>query len=236
MANKFIDGGSRSVHTNVKTAKDRSKSSAKWLARQLNDPYVKQAKRDGYRSRAAYKLAEMDDKLAILKPGLNIVDLGAAPGGWLQVAVERTKAGEGSKSIIVGIDLLAISPDIPHTRFIQGDFLADDAPARLNELMEGKPVDIVLSDMAPNSCGHAPTDHLRIMDLCETAFDFALEVLRPGGAYLAKTLQGGTENKLLGRMKQHFKVVKHIKPKASRADSAEMYVVATGFKGHDKQE
>lgn len=232
MANKFIDGGSRNVHTRVKTAKDRSKSSVKWLARQLNDPYVKQAKRDGYRSRAAYKLAEMDDKLAILKPGMNIVDLGAAPGGWLQVAVERTKAGTESKSIIVGIDLLPISPDIEHTRFIQGDFTADDAPERLRELMEGKSVDVVMSDMAPNTSGHTPTDHLRIMALCEMGFDFALEVLRPNGVFLAKTFQGGTENLLLNRMKKHFKTVKHIKPKASRADSAEMYVIATGFKGN----
>lgn len=231
MANKFTDNSSRNVHVRVKTAKDRSKSSTKWLERQLNDPYVKQAKRDGYRSRAAYKLAEMDDKLGILKPGAHVVDLGAAPGGWLQVAVERTKADQGSNSIIVGIDLLEITPAIPHIRFIQGDFMADDAPARLNELTGDKLVDVVLSDMAPNSCGHAPTDHIRIMALCETAFEFALTVLKPGGTYLAKTLQGGTENTLLTRMKQHFKTVKHLKPKASRADSAEMYVVATGFKG-----
>lgn len=232
MANKFVDGGSRNVHTRVKTAKDRSKSSAKWLARQLNDPYVKAAKRDGYRSRAAYKLAEMDDKLEILKPGRHVVDLGAAPGGWLQVAVERTKAHEGSGSVIVGIDLLPITPDIAHTRFLQHDFSADDAPEKLRALMEVPLVDVVMSDIAPNTTGHPATDHLRIVALCEMAFDFALEVLKPGGTFLAKTRQGGTENALLTRMKQHFTVVKHLKPKASRADSAEMYVVATGFKAH----
>lgn len=231
MSNKFIDGGSRNTFTRVKTAKDRSKSSAKWLSRQLNDPYVKRAKAEGYRSRAAYKLAEMDDKLQILKPGKHVVDLGAAPGGWLQVAVERTNAKE-SKSVIVGIDLLPITPDIPHTRFMQHDFTADDAPEKLRELIQVPAVDVVLSDMAPNTCGHPPTDHLRIVALCELAFDFALEVLKPGGTFLAKTRQGGTEHNLLTQMKQHFTTVKHLKPKASRADSAEMYVVATGFKGN----
>lgn len=230
MANKFIDGDSRNVHTRVKTSQGRSKSSVKWLARQLNDPYVKKAKQEGYRSRAAYKLQEMDDKLQILKPGVHVVDLGAAPGGWLQIAAERTKVLEGSKSIIVGIDLLDIKP-VEGTQFIQGDFTDEDAPEKLQEMMGGKKADVVLSDMAPNASGHAPTDHLRIMMLCEIAFDFALEVLKPGGTYLAKTLQGGTEKQLLDRMKASFQTVKHLKPKASRQDSAEMYVVALGFKG-----
>lgn len=228
-ANKFTRGGSRGLHTNVKTARGRSKSSVKWLQRQLNDPYVQRAQQEGYRSRAAFKLIEMNEKLNVLRPGAHVVDLGAAPGGWMQVAAELCKA-ETSGSVIVGLDLIDIMAP-PHTRFMQGDFTDDDAPDKLRALMGIPAVDVVLSDMAPNTTGHAPTDHLRIMNLCEMAFDFALEVLNPGGAFVAKTLQGGTESQLLARMKQHFTVVKHLKPKASRADSAEMYVVATGFKG-----
>lgn len=228
--NKFTKGGSRGVHTRVKTARGRKKSSVKWLQRQLNDPYVQQAQRDGYRSRAAYKLIEMNEKLQVLKPGIHVVDLGAAPGGWMQVAADLCKA-ETSGSIIVGLDLIEIQPPA-HTRFIQGDFTDDDAPEKLREHMGTEVVDVVLSDMAPNTTGHGATDHLRIMNLCEMAFDFALEVLKPNGAFIAKTLQGGTENQLLLRMKQHFRVVKHLKPKASRQDSAEMYVIATGYKGH----
>lgn len=227
--NKFIKGGSRNVHTRVKTAQGRKKSSVRWLQRQLNDPYVKQAKREGYRSRAAYKLIEIHEKLDVLKPGAHVVDLGAAPGGWLQVAAELTRA-ESSGSVIVGIDLIDIEAP-PHTRFMQGDFSDDDAPEKLRALMEVDAVDVVLSDMAPNTIGHAATDHLRIMHLCELAFDFALEVLKPGGAFIAKTRQGGTESQLLARMKQHFTSVKHLKPKSSRQDSAEMYVAATGYKG-----
>jgi 23S rRNA (uridine2552-2'-O)-methyltransferase len=227
--NKFVKSGSRSVHTRVKTARGRSKSSVKWLQRQLNDPYVRKAKQEGYRSRAAFKLIEMNEKLNALKPGTHVVDLGAAPGGWMQVAAELTQA-ETSGSVIVGLDLIDIqAPN--HTRFMQGDFTDEEAPAKLRELMGVAQVDVVLSDMAPNTTGHAKTDHLRIMNLCEMAFDFSLEVLKPGGVFIAKTLQGGTENQLLTRMKQHFSVVKHLKPKASRQDSAEMYVVATGFKG-----
>lgn len=230
MSEKFTKGGgSRNIHTRVKTARGRSNSSVRWLARQLNDPYVKQAKRDGYRSRAAYKLIEIDEKLHILKPGAHVVDLGAAPGGWMQVAADLTKA-ETSGSVIVGIDLIDIEPP-QHTRFLQGDFTDEDAPEKLRALMEVEAVDVVLSDIAPNTSGHAPTDHLRIMHLCELAFDFALEVLKPGGTFVAKTRQGGTENQLLLRMKQHFTTVKHLKPKSSRQDSAEMYVAATGFKG-----
>ena len=232
MTNRFTKSGSRGVHTRVKTAKSRSKSSTKWLARQLNDPYVQQARKEGYRSRAAYKLKEMDEKLNVLKPGVHVVDLGAAPGGWLQVAVENTRADCGSGSIIVGIDLLDIDP-VPHTQFLQGDFMDDDAPAKLCAMLGDRKADVVLSDMAANASGHSRTDHIRIMALCETAFDYSLEVLKPGGSFIAKTLQGGTEGDLLARMKQHFTTVKHLKPKASRQDSAEMYVVALGFKGQE---
>ena len=229
MANKFTDKpGSRGMHTNVKTAKSRSNSSARWLQRQLNDPYVQAAKREGYRSRAAFKLIEMNTKMDMLIPGQHIVDLGAAPGGWMQVAAEICKP-ETSGSQIVGIDLIDITAP-PGTRFMQCDFTADDAPEKLRELMGVDKVHVVLSDMAPNTTGHTPTDHMRIMMLCEMALEFALEVLKPGGSFLAKTLQGGTEKELLTKMKEHFTVVKHLKPKASRQDSAEMYVVATGFK------
>lgn len=227
--NKFTKGGSRNIHTKVKTARGRKNSSVRWLQRQLNDPYVKQAKRDGYRSRAAYKLLEIDEKLGVLKPGAHVVDLGAAPGGWMQVAADLTQA-ETSGSIIVGIDLIDITAP-QHTRFMQGDFTDNDAPDKLRALMEVDAVDVVMSDMAPNTIGHAATDHLRIMHLCELAVHFSLEVLKPGGAFIAKTRQGGTESELLKLMKQHFRVVKHVKPKSSRQDSAEMYVVATGFKG-----
>jgi 23S rRNA (uridine2552-2'-O)-methyltransferase len=227
--NKFTKGGSRGLHTRVKTARGRKKSSVRWLQRQLNDPYVRQAKRDGYRSRAAYKLLEIDEKLGVLKPGAHVVDLGAAPGGWMQVAADLTEA-ETSGSVIVGIDLIDIEAPA-HTRFMQGDFTDDDAPDRLKALMGVDAVDVVLSDMAPNTIGHAATDHLRIMMLCELALDFALDVLKPKGTFIAKTRQGGTESQLLNLIKQHFTSVKHIKPKSSRQDSAEMYVVATGFKG-----
>ena len=221
--------GSRGLHTRVKTARGRKTSSTRWLQRQLNDPYVQAAKREGYNSRAAYKLIEMNEKLGILKPGVHVVDLGAAPGGWMQVAAQLTKA-ESSGSIIVGMDLIDISAP-PHTQFLQGDFSHDDAPERLKEALGVEKVDVVLSDMAPNTSGHAPTDHLRIMMLCELAYHFSLEMLKPGGTFLAKTRQGGTEAGLLEQMKQNFTAVKHLKPKASRAGSAEVYVAATGFKG-----
>lgn len=230
MSNRFTDKpGSRSIHTRVKTAKGRKSSSTRWLQRQLNDPYVQAAKREGYRSRAAYKLIEMNEKLGALKPGMHVVDLGAAPGGWMQVAAGLCEADK-SGSIIVGMDVIDIEAP-PHTRFLHGDFTDDDAPEKLRKLMEVEKVDLVLSDMAPNTSGHAPTDHMRIMLLCELAFAFALEVLKPGGTFLAKTRQGGTEKELLDQMKQHFTSVKHLKPKASRAGSAEVYVAATGFRG-----
>jgi len=217
-------GGSRQLHVKVKTARGRKKSSTSWLQRQLNDPYVAQAKKDGYRSRAAYKLIEIDDKFGILKTGKNFVDLGAAPGGWAQVAVQRIKDGN-----IVGIDLQEIEP-IEGATLIQHDFTADDAPEIVAKALGGQKADIVVSDMAAPSCGHTQTDHIRIIALCEMAFDFAKEYLAEGGSFAAKILRGGTEKELLEDMKKSFKVVKHFKPNSSRKDSAEMYVVGMGFR------
>ena len=219
---------SRGLHTRVKTAKGRRMSSTLWLQRQLNDPYVQEAKRLGYRSRAAFKLIELDDKFHFLKTGARVIDLGAAPGGWTQVSMERI----GKKGHVIGIDLLEIE-GIAGADLIQGDFLDDDAPDRIKALMGG-PADIVLSDMAASSTGHPQTDHLRIIGLLEVAVDFAVEGLAPGGAFVGKVLQGGTENQLLALLKRNFKVVKHAKPPASRSDSAEVYVVATGFKGRSE--
>ena len=221
-------GGGRGKTTRVKTARGRTVSQTRWLQRQLNDPYVEAAKRQGYRSRAAYKLAELDDQVKFLRPGMRVIDLGDAPGGWTQVAVERVKPKNGGGQVI-GIDLTPVDP-IAGATVLEGDFMADDAPARLIELMEG-PVDAVLSDMAAPATGHPPTDHLRIMALAETAQDFAEQVLAPGGTFIAKVLRGGTERALLDRLKRGFAKVRHIKPAASRADSAEIYVVATGFRG-----
>ena len=221
-------GGGRGKTTRVKTARGRTVSQTRWLQRQLNDPYVEAAKREGYRSRAAYKLAELDDQVRFLRPGARVIDLGAAPGGWTQVAVQRVKPREGGGQVI-GIDLTPVDPSAGAT-VLQGDFMADDAPERLKELMSG-PADVVLSDMAAPATGHPQTDHLRIMALAEAAQDFAEQVLAPGGAFVAKVLRGGTERALLDRLKRGFAKVRHIKPPASRADSAEIYVVATGFRG-----
>ncbi len=209
----------------VKTAKRRSSSSARWLERQLNDPYVAEAAKLGYRSRAAFKLAQLDDKFQFLNPGARIVDLGAAPGGWLQVAAKRC----GPKAQIVGIDLQEVDP-VPGTLCLLGDFLAEDAPARLKAALNGA-ADVVLSDMAAPSTGHSKTDHLRVMGLVEVALEFAEEVLAPGGSFAVKVLQGGTEAGLLNRLKRVFAKVRHVKPAASRADSSEMYLLATGFRG-----
>lgn len=217
----------RNLTERVKSAKGRKLSSTRWLQRQLNDPYVAEAQARGYRSRAAFKLLELDDRFSFLAPGKRVVDLGAAPGGWTQVAVERVL--KGGKGKVVGLDISEMEP-VAGATTLQGDFLADDAPDRLREALDG-PADVVLSDMAAPSTGHASTDHLRIMGLCETALMFAEEVLAPGGAFVAKVLQGGTEHQLLADMKRRFDVVRHAKPPASRADSAEMYVVALGFKG-----
>lgn len=212
----------------VKTAKKRTVSSARWLERQLNDPYVVEAKARGYRSRAAFKMIQLDDKLKVLKPGKRVLDLGAAPGGWTQVAVERVKSEEG-RGVVLALDLLAMDP-IPGATVIQGDFMDPAMPDRLHAALGGL-CDVVLTDMAPYTTGHKQTDHLRIMALCEAAYEFAAEVLAPGGAFIAKVFQGGASNELLTRLKQDFAVVKHIKPPASRSDSAEMYVAATGFRG-----
>ncbi|MEX0590502.1 MAG: RlmE family RNA methyltransferase [Xanthobacteraceae bacterium] len=215
--------------TSLRTARGRSVSSQHWLKRQLDDPYVRRAKSEGYRSRAAYKLIEIDDKHRILKSGAKVLDLGAAPGGWSQVAAERVQAGKGGR--VVAIDLLDIEP-IANVEFAQLDFLDARAPARLKDMLGGA-ADIVLCDMAANATGHRKTDHLKIMALVEAAGAFAREVLAPEGAFLAKVIQGGTEIELLARLKRDFASVKHVKPPASRSDSAELYVLATGFRGAD---
>jgi 23S rRNA (uridine2552-2'-O)-methyltransferase len=222
------DGGGRRLHERVKAGKGRSLSSRLWLERQLNDPYVARAKREGLRSRAAYKLIEIDDRFHVLKPGARVVDLGAAPGGWSQVAAQRVGAAKG-KGRVVAADLLEMPP-LPGVEFLKVDFTNPDAPAQLKALLGG-PADVVLSDMAANATGHRVTDHLRIMALLEAAAEFAREVLAPGGAFLAKVLQGGTEHHFLAGLKRDFAGVRHVKPPASRADSAELYLLATGYRG-----
>ena len=221
--------GGRSLKQRVKTAKRRTASSNQWLRRQLNDPYVAAARREGYRSRAAFKLLEIDDKYRLLKPGQKIVDLGAAPGGWSQIAAKRVKSQDGLGKV-VGIDLLDIET-LAGVDFQVMNFLDDDAPERLIAMLGGAQADGVLSDMAANTTGHKPTDHLRIVHLVELAADFAARVLAPGGYFLAKVFQGGTETDLLATLKRDYATVRHVKPKASRADSAELYVLATGFRG-----
>jgi 23S rRNA (uridine2552-2'-O)-methyltransferase len=210
----------------LRTAKKRSTSSARWLTRQINDPYVRQAKADGLRSRAAYKLAGLDDKFGLLKSAQRVVDLGIAPGGWSQVVRQRNP-----KARVVGIDLLETEP-IEGVTIFQMDFMADDAPGMLSASLDGPP-DLVLSDMAANTVGHKQTDHLRTMGLVETAADFAIQTLAKGGAFVAKVLAGGTDTELLGLLKRHFTSVKHAKPPASRKDSSEWYVIAQGFKGRE---
>lgn len=212
----------------VKTAKRRTTSSKRWLERQLNDPYVEKARAEGYRSRAAFKLIELDDRFHLLKPGARVVDLGAAPGGWSQVAAARVGSVAGTGRV-VAIDILEMD-SIPGVEVLHLDFLDDTAPDRLKAALGGA-ADVVLSDMAPATTGHRQTDHMRIMALCEAALDFARQVLAPGGAFLAKVLRGGTEGALLADMKRDFSTVRHVKPPASRADSAELYVLATGFRG-----
>ncbi len=212
----------------VKGGRARSLSSKLWLERQLNDPYVARAKREGLRSRAAYKLAEIDDKFHFLKTGGKVVDLGAAPGGWSQIVAKRVGAAEG-KGRVVAMDLLKME-EVPGVDFLQLDFLDEKAPQVLRDLLGGR-ADVVLSDMAANATGHRQTDHLKIMALVEVAAEFAGEVLKPGGTFVAKVLQGGTEASLLAGLKRDFGSVKHVKPAASRADSAELYLVATGFRG-----
>jgi len=220
--------GGRDLKVRVKTGKSRSLSSKLWLDRQLNDPYVARAKREGLRSRAAYKLMEIDDKHHFLKAGARVVDLGAAPGGWSQIAAKRCGAAEG-KGRVVAIDLLAMAP-VPGVEFARLDFLSPSAPDEIKEMLGGA-ADVVLSDMAANATGHRKTDHLRIMALAEAAAELAREVLAPGGAFLCKVLQGGTETTLLAGLKRDFTTVKHLKPAASRSDSAELYLLAMGFRG-----
>ncbi len=213
----------KSVH--VKAKHNRTESSRKWLQRHLNDPYVAQAQEDGYRSRAAYKLLQLDEKFGLLKPGMRIIDLGAAPGGWSQVAKQKT-GGKGGK--IVALDILPMDA-IEGVEILCMDFTDDVAPEKLKELMGG-PVDLVLSDIAPNTTGHPGTDHIRIMALTEMAAHFAVDVLKPGGAYVCKFFQGGAEKDVLNLLKKHFAKTKHAKPNASRAESSETYLVAQGFR------
>lgn len=215
------------LHVTVKTGGKRKLSSKLWLERQLNDPYVAQAKRDGFRSRAAYKLQEMDDKNRFLKQGQVVVDLGAAPGGWSQIAAKRVGSLEG-KGKVVAIDLLEM-PEIPGVDFAQMDFLDEKAPARLRAMIGGG-ADIVMSDMAANTTGHRKTDQLRIVGLVESAAEFAAEVLNPGGTFLAKVFQSGADADLLAQLKRDYSSVKHVKPAASRQDSSERYVLAMGFR------
>ncbi len=224
MTEKKKKSGARDLKVRVKHA--RTESSKRWLERQLNDPYVARARREGLRSRSAFKLSEIDDKAHVLKKGARVVDLGAAPGGWSQVAAKRVGAPGAGK--VVAIDLLAMEP-VAGVDFMQLDFLDHDAPDKLKALLGGS-ADVVLSDMAANATGHRKTDHLKIMALVELAADFAREVLAPGGSFLAKVLQGGTEAALLAGLKRDFQTVKHIKPPASRADSSELYLLATGFR------
>jgi 23S rRNA (uridine2552-2'-O)-methyltransferase len=218
----------RNVNARLKTAKGRKISSTLWLQRQLNDPYVQRAKAEGYRSRAAYKLIELNEKFHFLKAGIKVVDLGAAPGGWSQVAADIVN--NGKKGLVVGVDLLPIEP-LADVVLFEGDFTKPEVVDRLKKEASGK-VDVVLSDMAPNTTGHTKTDHIRIIALCEEAYLFACEVLNEGGVFISKVFQGGTENQLLNEIKRNFQTVKHAKPKASRADSAELYLVAIGFKGN----
>lgn len=216
------------LHVTVKSGGKRKLSSKLWLERQLNDPYVAQAKREGYRSRAAFKLREMDDKYHFLKSGQAVVDLGAAPGGWSQIAAKRVGA-EAGKGKVVAIDLLEMG-EIPGVTFAQLDFLADDAPEKLRAMLGGG-ADIVMSDMAANTTGHRKTDQLRIVGLVESASAFAAEVLNPGGVFLAKVFQSGADATLQAELKRNFATVRHVKPAASRQDSSERYVLAIGFRG-----
>jgi 23S rRNA (uridine2552-2'-O)-methyltransferase len=217
-----VEGG-RGKPARLKTAKERTPSQQAWLERQINDPFAAKARALGYRSRAAFKISEIDDRLHLFRPGVRVVDLGLAPGGWTQVAIER------GVTHIAGVDLLHVDP-LPPAHILQMDFTDPACGPKLIELL-GAPPDVVLSDMAPNTVGHRQTDHLRIVGLIEAAADFAVEVLKPGGAFVAKAFQGGETSELIARLKRHFAEVRHIKPKASRQDSSEVFLVATGFKG-----
>jgi 23S rRNA (uridine2552-2'-O)-methyltransferase len=219
----------RLLHTKVKSARGRKNSSTLWLERQLNDPYVAEAKTRGLRSRAAFKLMQIDDRYKLLKPGDSVVDLGAAPGGWTQVAVDRVGALKG-KGRVLAVDILGMEP-MQGAEIMMLDFTEDDADIKVKNMLGG-PVNAVISDMAAPTTGHRQTDHLRIVYMCDLALQFAIDVLAPGGVFIAKVLKGGTENELLDRMKKNFTSVHHAKPEASRPDSREAYVVARGFRGN----
>jgi 23S rRNA (uridine2552-2'-O)-methyltransferase len=221
-----------SLKVRVKTSKSKTVSQKIWLERQLNDPYVHEAKKLGYRSRSAFKLIEIDDKYEILKPGFRVVDLGAAPGGWCQVASKRVKSEEG-KGRVVAIDMHSMEP-MPGVIMFKKDFYDEDAPAVLIEALGGEQADCVLSDMATHATGHKQTDHINIIALVETGYVFAKSILKPGGTYLAKVLRGGTEGALLTSLKKDFRTVRHVKPMSSRDDSAELFMLATGFRGGEK--
>ncbi len=222
-------GTPRRLKIRVKTARRRSAGSTRWLERQLNDPYVARAHAEGYRARSAYKLIEIDDRFKLLAPGKRVVDLGAAPGGWADVAAARTHSTDAD-SRVVAIDYLDVDP-LPGVVILKKDFLDDDAPDALRAALGGEPADVVLSDMAAPTTGHRQTDHLRTIHLCEVAADFAEGILRPGGHFVAKVFQGGTEGTLLATLKRAFQTVHHVKPPASRAESVELYLVAKGFRG-----
>ena len=224
--------GRRGLTVKLRTAKGRKIASTRWLQRQLNDPYVTEAKRQGYRSRAAFKLIEIDDKNHLLKPGKTVIDLGAAPGGWCQVAAERVKSVKG-KGTVIAADLKEIEP-IPGVEFMALDISDPEADEKIKAALDGAKVDVVLSDMAAAAMGHKPTDHIRVVMLAEAALDLAEDVLDPGGAFLAKVLQGGASHDLLQRLRLGFAKVSHVKPKASRSDSAEVYVLGMGFRGAPK--
>ena len=224
--------GARGLKTRVKKKRGLKSSSRRWLERHLNDPYVRRASQEGMRSRAAYKLAEIDDRHHILAPGMKVIDLGAAPGGWCQVAARRVKS-DPERPSVVGIDYLEMDP-VPGAAILQADFLDEGVPERLIEMLGGRP-DVVLSDMAAPTTGHRRTDHLRTMHLVEAAGDFAIAVLKPGGHFLAKAFQGGAENELLARLKRNFRSVHHVKPPASRAESVELYLLAKGFRGGEEE-
>lgn len=222
-------GGSRKLTVKLRTAKGRKVGSTRWLQRQLNDPYVEEAKRRGYRSRAAFKLTEIDDRYHFLKPGMVVLDLGAAPGGWSQIAAERVGSAQG-KGQVLAVDVSPIEP-LPGVEVLTQDVSANDAPAAIRAALKGGRADVVLSDMAAPATGHRSTDHLRVVALVEAALDLAADVLKPGGTFLAKVFQGGAGGELVARLKRSFAKVHHVKPKASRKESPEVYVLATGFRG-----
>ncbi len=221
--------GDRRLKTRIKDKKERTVSQKQWLERQLNDPYVHEARKRGYRSRAAFKLIEIDDKYKFLKIGGNIIDLGAAPGGWSQISAQRVNSLEG-KGKVVAIDMHGML-EMPGVVIFKKDFLEDDAPQMLVDALGGEKADCVISDMAAHATGHRQTDHIQIMGLAEAAHAFAKDVLKPGGTFLAKVLRGGTEGDLLKQLKVDFATVRHVKPMSSRDDSAELFVLATGFRG-----